>query len=365
MNRFKVLKYKMNSDNNKENMKEEKIEINTNQIKEGSEDRLIKKEKNESYDKFKNRMKLLFLEFEKEDKNNDLNITSAINFKEKELNLKSGCFTLLILLIIILICILLIIVFSVVGKACYFIIPVPGLGMIISFILLCNFVTIPPGFALVLTYYGKYLGTCKNPGYYWVRPCSEKSLISMKSAQFNGTMIKVNDKEGSPVLLGVVSVYRINDTVKATYGVKNSDGFMKAQTESAIRFIANKFSYDSEDENEPTLKSGNEDINTLLKLELQRRTKMAGIIIEDARITEISYGNEIASLMLQKQAADAIINSKAKIAKGAVDIIDNSIKELERRNVCRFNDEEKSRLVGNMMIVLNMDKGGNAIINVK
>ena len=92
---------------------------------------------------------------------------------------------------------------------------------------------------------------------------------------------------------------------------------------------------------------------------------MAGIEIEDTRITEISYGNEIATLMLQKQAADAIINSKAKIAKGAVDIIDKSIKELEKRNVCKFNDDEKSKLVGNMMIVLNMDKGGNAIINCK
>ena len=178
-------------------------------------------------------------------------------------------------------------------------------------------------------------------------------------------MIKVNDKEGTPVLLGVVSVYRINDTVKATYGVKNSDNFMKAQTESAIRYIANKFSYDSNDENEPTLKSGKEEINELLKLELQRRTKIAGIEIEDARITEISYGDEIANVMLQKQAADAIIHSKAKIAKGAVDIIDDSIKELEKRNVCKFSDEERCRLVGNMMVVLNMDKGGNAIINCK
>ena len=209
------------------------------------------------------------------------------------------------------------------------------------------------------------MGTCKKPGYYWIKPCSDKSLISLKSEQFNGNMLKVNDKDGTPVSIGVVSVYHINDTVKATYGVKDSHSFMQAQTESAIRFIANKFKYDSNEENEPTLKSGNEEINELLKLELQRRTKIAGIEIEDARITEISYGNEIASLMLQKQAADAIINSKEKIAKGAVDIIDKSIQELEKRNVCRFNDEEKSRLVGNMMIVLNMDKGGNAIINCK
>ena len=207
------------------------------------------------------------------------------------------------------------------------------------------------------------MGTCKKPGYYWKRPCSERTLISLKSTQFNGNMIKVNDKDGSPVLIGVVAVYHVGDTVKATYGINDSgDTFIRAQTESAIRFIANKFRYDSVEENEPTLKSGSEEINELLKLELQRRTRMAGIEIEDARITEISYGTEIASLMLQKQAADAIINSKAKIAKGAVDIIDNSIRELEQRNVCRFKDEEKCKLVGSMMIVLNMDKGGNAII---
>ena len=325
-----------------------------------------KEKRTEEYDKFKNRMASLFKEFE-HDKNNLLKnqTSSAINFSERELDLINGCKFLLVILIIIIISIVLIIIFIVVGETCYFIIPVPALCLLVSLFLLCNLSTIPPGYALVLTYYGKYLGTCKNPGFYWTRPCSEKSLISLKSIQFNGNMIKVNDREGTPVLIGVVSVYHINDTVKATYGVKDSDGFMKAQTESAIRFIANKFSYDSNEENEPTLKSGSEEINELLKLELQRRTKMAGIEIEDARITEISYGNEIATLMLQKQAADAIINSKAKIAKGAVDIIDNSIKELEKRNVCKFNDDEKSKLVGNMMIVLNMDKGGNAIINCK
>ena len=319
------------------------------------------------YDKFKNKMKALFKEFERDETNAlEAKSSSAINFSEKELKLIDGCVFLVISLIIILICIILIIVFIVIGGSCYFIIPVPVLIFIVSIILVCcNLITISPGYALVLTYYGKYLGTCKNPGYYWVRPCSDKSLISLKSLQYNGNMIKVNDKDGTPVLIGVVSVYHISDTVKATYGVTNSHEFIKAQTESAIRFIANKFSYDSIEENEPTLKSGNEEINVLLKLELQRRTKMAGIEIEDARITEISYGNEIASLMLQKQAADAVINSKNKIAKGAVDIIDQSIKEIEKRNICNFNDEEKCKLVGNMMVILNMDKGGNAIINCK
>ncbi len=323
-------------------------------------------ENKEAYPKFKNQIKQLFNEFANEEGQN-LNAPSApaINFSEKNLDLLDGCCALLIFLSIILVCIILIIVFSVIGKTCLFILPIPCLGIFVCFILMCcNFITISPGEALVLTYYGKYVGTCKKSGYFWVRPYTQKSLISLKSNHYNGNMIKVNDKDGTPVLIGLVCIWKIKDTVKVTYCVKNYLQFMTGQTESAIRFIANKFAYDSNEENEPTLKSGNEDINTLLKLELQRRTKIAGIEIEDARITEISYGNEIASMMLQKQAADAIITSKKKISKSAVQIIDDSIKELERRNVCKFKDEEKSKLVANMMVVLNMDKGGSTIIKV-
>ena len=319
-----------------------------------------------AYPAFTNQLKQLFNEFANEEGQN-LNVPSApaINFSEKDLDLLDGCCALLIFLVILLICIALIVVFITVGDNCLFIIPIPGLGVIVCLILMCgNFVTISPGEALVLTYYGKYVGTCKKTGFFWVRPCTDKSLISLKSTHYNGNMIKVNDKDGTPVLIGLVCIWRIKDTVKATYCVSNYINFMVGQTESAIRFIANKFSYDSNEENEPTLKSGNEEINTLLKLELQRRTKIAGIEIEDARITEISYGKEIASMMLQKQAADAVISSKKKISKSAVQIIDDSIKELEQRNVCKFKDEEKSKLVANMMVVLNMDNGGNCIIKV-
>ena len=319
----------------------------------------------DAYPTFKNRLKALFNEFQNEEGQN-LNQPSlpAINFSEKILDLPDGCCRLLLFITIIIICIILLVVFIVVGKACYYLIPIPALGIIVCIVLCCNFMTISPGEALVLTYYGKYIGTCKKSGFFWVRPCSTRSLISLKSNHYNGSMIKVNDRDGTPVLIGLVCVWKIRDTVKATYCVKDYNSFMQGQTESAIRYIANKFSYDSSEENEPTLKSGNEEINTLLKLELQRRTKLAGIEIEDARITEISYGNEIASMMLQKQAADGVISSKKKIAQGAIQIIDDSIKELERRNVCNFKEDEKSKLVSNMMIILNMDKGGNAIIKV-
>ena len=359
MNNYKIYQTKMKSNEEIDEDKKLKYPKKNEKNNEESKDE-------GAYPAFKNKIKQLFNEFANEEGQN-LNVPSApaINFSEKDLDLLDGCCAILIFLAIIIVCIILIVVFVVVGDNCLFVLPVPALGIIVCmFLICCNFVTISPGEALVLTYYGKYVGTCKKTGFFWVRPCTDKSLISLKSIHYNGNMIKVNDKDGTPVLIGLVCIWRIKDTVKATYCVSNYVNFMTGQTESAIRFIANKFSYDSNEENEPTLKSGNEDINTLLKLELQRRTKIAGIEIEDARITEISYGNEIASMMLQKQAADAVISSKKKISKSAVQIIDDSIKELEERKVCKFKDEEKSKLVANMMVVLNMDKGGNAIIKV-
>ena len=347
--------------------KSEDFSVDSRKVKLYNEKQIIHQDNQpNSYDKLKNDLKSLFKEFGNEEEQK-LNMppVPAINFSEKKIELQTGCCALTSLLIVMILCLILIIIFALVGKTCYYLIPIPVLGVIVCLILLCNFRVISPGEALVLTYYGQYIGTCKTAGYYWIRPCTDKHLISLKSNHYNGNMIKVNDRDGTPILMGLVCIWRINDTVKATYCVRNSDHFMAGQTESALRFVANKFPYDSVEENELTLKSGNEDINKLLKLELQRRTKMAGIEIEDARITEIAYGQEIASAMLQKQVADGLISSKQKIAKGAIDIIDNSIKELEKRKICHFKEEEKSKLVSNMLVVLNMDKGGKTLINIK
>lgn len=310
-----------------------------------------KNSKINAYPMFKNRLKALFNEFSTEE---GINIEPVINFSEKILELPEGLTKFIIFIIISIVCFGLIVLFPLIKKS--WLIPIPALGLIVSIFLMKNLQKIQPGEALVLTYYGNYIGTCKDPGFYWIRPCTEKKIISIKSNHYNGSMIKVNDKEGTPVLIGLVCIWRIRDTVKATYSVENYFNFMYGQTESAIRYIANKFSYDSSEEDEPTLKSGNEEINTLLKLELQRRTKMAGIFIEDARITEISYGKEIARLMLERQAADAIISSKKKIAASVVEIIDDSIKEIKKRKICSFKDDEKNDLISKMMIVLNMGK---------
>ena len=220
------------NDNNSQNVKIYRQENHNDNKNEISTD---------AYPAFKNRLKALFSEFANEEGQNLQPSAPAINFSEKILKLPNACCRFLMFLCIIIVCIILIIVFGVVGKTCYFIIPVPALGIIVSIILMCNFITISPGEALVLTYYGEYIGTCKDSGFFWVRPCSDKRLISLKSNHFNGNMIKVNDKDGTPILIGLVCVWRIRDTVKATYCVIDIASFMKGQTESAIRYIANNF----------------------------------------------------------------------------------------------------------------------------
>ena len=312
--------------------------------------------------KFKNKFKELFNEFSSEN-NKKLNPSiPTVNFSEIILELDDGWIRFSIFLGIIIICVILIIVFFMLKKIFLYIIPIPGLIIIIMLMLICRFKVISPGEALILSSFGKYIGTCKKSGFFWIYPCTQNRIISLKSNHYNGNMIKVNDKDGTPVLIGLVCIWRIRDTVKAYYCVRNIINFITGQSESAIRYVASKFSYDSTNENELTLKSGSEDINILLKLELQRRTKNAGIEIEDARITEISYGKEIATMMLQKQTADALISSKQKISKGVVEIIDDSIKEIERRNICHFKDEEKSKLVSDLMAVYNIEKDGSVII---
>lgn len=285
--------------------------------------------------------------------------------EEKTIQLNDGCKMLLLLLSLIIVSVILIVVFSVVGGKCLYVLPVPCLTIVVTLCFVGGFITIPPNNAVVITYYGKYIGTCKENGYFWVKPCTEKNTVSLKSNQFNGHMIKVNEKSGNPVLIGCIAVWKIRDTAKVIFGVNNYQGFVGTQVESAVRYVSCRYPYESANPEEPSLKSASEEINQLLKLELERRIKIAGIEIEDARITEISYGQEIATVMLKKQAADVSVAAKEKIATGSVQIIEKSMKEIENRQICDFKPDEKTKLVSNMMIVLNMDgHSGSTLIKI-
>ena len=217
----------------------------------------------------------------------------------------------------------------------------------------CGFVTVNPNEAYVYQHYGKYLGTVKENGYFYGYPLATKHKVSLRSNQYNGDKLKVNDGEGNPVELGIIVVWRIGDTAKAIFDVIKYEEFIQTQSEAAIRYIGCKYPYEPSSPGQISLRGGHEIINKQLQEELERRVKISGIIIEDARLTEIQYGAEVAKLMLQKQASNATVYAKDAIVKGASNAVINSIKEFEKNGI-KFTDEEKAKYITGMMTTLCM-----------
>jgi hypothetical protein len=240
-----------------------------------------------------------------------------------------------------------------------------GIGILYSFVMLtcCNgFITISPNEAVVYQYYGRYLGTVKDNGYFYGFPLATYQRVSLRSNQYNGNRLKVNERDGNPVELGIVVVWRIGDTAKAIFDVINYQGFIDTQSEAAIRYIGCKYPYEPVVPGEISLRGGHEIINKELKQELEKRVRISGIIIEDARVTEISYGAEVAKMMLQKQASNATVYAKDAIVKGAASAVLKSLDEFQKNGV-EFSNEEKAKYVTGMMTTLCMSSGVSKIMS--
>ena len=206
--------------------------------------------------------------------------------------------------------------------------------------------------AHVLTFFGEYLGTVKKTGFCFVNPLANHKTISLKSNNLNGAVIKVNDKLGNPIMMGCVVVWRVNDTAKAMFSVENYNQYVEIQSDCAVRDVGCQFPYESDNENEICLRSGNEEVSKVLVKELSERLKHAGIEVIEARITELSYANEIANVMLKRQAADAVIAARQKIVEGAVSIVGHALDSLNKNDICNMDREKKAKLVSNMLVVL-------------
>jgi hypothetical protein len=238
------------------------------------------------------------------------------------------------------------------------------IGFCFSFVMVtcCNgFITVNPNEAIVYQYYGKYLGTVKENGYFFGYPLAKTTKISLRSNQYNGNRLKVNERDGNPVELGIIVVWRIGDTAKAVFDVESYQGFIHTQSEAAIRYIGCKYPYEPVVPGEISLRSGHEKINKELKKELELRVKISGIIIEDARVTEISYGQEVAQMMLQKQASNATVYAKDALVKGAANAVMNSLDEFEKQG-CEFNNQEKAKFVTSLMNTLCMSSDVSKIM---
>lgn len=243
--------------------------------------------------------------------------------------------------------------------------PVLAVLLIIPFFLLVGLIVINPNESRVMILFGQYKGTVKENGFFFVNPFYVKKKISLRARNIDSAPIKVNDKLGNPIKIGVVLVWRVKDTFKAAFEVDNYENFVAIQSESAIRKLAGHYPYDNFDDEEAdiSLRSGGEEVNHQLEEELRERLAIAGIEVMEARISHLAYAEEIAGAMLQRQQATAIVAARTKIVEGAVGMVEMAIEKLSEKQVVHLDEEKKAAMVSNLMVVLCGDKAASPVIN--
>lgn len=268
------------------------------------------------------------------------------------------------LLFVFLLIIVPIFVFAFLITTDYFVlIPVPILIFFIQCFLYKGFFTNTPNDAHVLTYFGRYLGSVKKVGFFWVNPFYSHFHISLKREILRSEVIKINDKAGNPIMVGCIVVWKVKDTAKAHFDVQNYSNYVRIQTETALRYIGCKYPYEKINKDDICLRSGHDEINRELRRELTERLEPAGIEVVEAYINEMSYAPEIATVMLKRQSAQAIIAAREKIVQGAVSIAGHAVNSLKENNICELNDEEKSDIVSNLILVLCTESEVRPVVN--
>jgi regulator of protease activity HflC (stomatin/prohibitin superfamily) len=232
-------------------------------------------------------------------------------------------------------------------------------------ILSTGFMIIYPNEARVLNFFGKYIGTVKEDGFMWTNPLYRKKKISLRARNFDSERVKVNDKRGNPILISVILVWRVKETYRAAFDVDNFESFVKIQTDAAVRQLAGLYSYDTFDDNqeEITLRSDVGEVNAALEKEVAERLDMAGLEVIEARIGYLAYAPEIASAMLKRQQAEAIVAARLKIVEGAVGMVEIALAELSSKNIIDLDDDKRATMVNNLMVVLCSDKEATPVLN--
>lgn len=243
---------------------------------------------------------------------------------------------------------------------------VPSIILIPVFILVAiGFTVVDPNQSCVMVLFGAYKGTIKTNGFYWVNPFFVRKKISLRARNFDSETIKVNDKLGNPIMIGLVLVWRVQETYRAAFGVDEYEHFVVVQSEAALRKLAGLYPYDNiEDETaKVTLRDGTEEVNDELEREIIERLEIAGIEVIEARINHIAYAQEIAQAMLKRQQATAIVAARFKIVEGAVSMVEMALEQLSEKNIVDLDDDKKATMVSNLMVVLCGDKDAQPIVN--
>ena len=263
-----------------------------------------------------------------------------------------------------------------------------GVALIVCMIcVMCGFVKIEPNEARVMVFFGQYKGTFTTVGFHWVNPFISTKRLSFRARNIDAAPIKVNDKTGNPVLIGMMLVWRLRDTYKAIFEIDSEamatsvdengkvnpvsnimmafERFVRIQGDAALRHVAGQYAYDNTDDDKTaqTLRDNSEEINKLLEQTLDERLDMAGIEIIEARINYLAYAPEIAAVMLRRQQASAIISAREKIVEGAVSMVDMALKKLDKENVVALDDDKKAAMVSNLMVVLCSENATQPVVN--
>ncbi len=276
--------------------------------------------------------------------------------KELEFSPISGYFALLVIFILILLPVLAIIFVKMIWTVIFILLGIFGIA---------GLMTVNPNESKVLVLFGAYKGTVKKNGFMWVNPFFTRKRISLRARNLDSEPIKVNDKIGNPVMIGVVMVWKVDNTYKAAFDVDDYVHFVDIQSEAAIRKLAGHYSYDNfEDEDANiTLRGGGEAVNQMLEDEITERLSIAGIKVIEARINYIAYAQEIAGAMLKRQQATAIVAARYKIVEGAVSMVEMALEALSEKKIIDLDEERKATMVSNLMVVLTSDKDVSPVVN--
>ncbi|MFD1550951.1 SPFH domain-containing protein [Putridiphycobacter roseus] len=228
-----------------------------------------------------------------------------------------------------------------------------------------GFFTVNPNGSKVLVLFGDYKGTVRDNGFFWANPFYSRESFSLRARNFDSERVKVNDKVGNPIMINVILVWKVQDTFKSAFDVDNYQEFVRVQTDAAVRKLAGSYPYDNFDAAvaELTLRSGMDEVNEALENEITERLAIAGIEVMEARIGYLAYAPEIASSMLKRQQAVAIVAARKKIVEGAVGMVQDALDQLKEEDIIEFDDDKKASMISNLMVVLCSDKEVTPVIN--
>jgi hypothetical protein len=240
-----------------------------------------------------------------------------------------------------------------------------GLGVLILLVilLLCGFFTLQPNTAAVLILFGHYRGTARREGFHWANPFYTRTKISLRARNLNGEKLKVNDLRGNPIEIAAVVVWRVQNTAEASFDVDRYEEYVSVQSESAVRHLASRYPYDSNEEGELSLRGSMDEVSLALQEELQERLSKAGVVVEEARLSHLAYAPEIAGAMLRRQQADAVVAARSRIVEGAVGMVEMALEHLDRHHTIEMDDERRAAMVSNLLVVLCGEEAAHPVVN--